>query len=308
MKTTLRAPRKTSVRPRFQSTLRFLYRNLIYPLQVPTLKEPRFKIHEDCGNYSLKMLSNNKELYQALQLRKRVFIGEVQNKTSTKPLEFDRFDGLADHLGVFDKNNDRMIGTYRIFYSDEMQRFYSETEFNLESIHQLQGKKIELGRACIHPNHRNGVVLQLLWKGIAKVMNLYGARYLLGCSSVHTTNPEVALALTSYFYKNDMTLHQDDIYPLGEPWGGLADSSRMRNVSASETALAHLPPLLRMYLKAGAKVAQTPAFDKDFGCFDFFTILDRESLSVSFQKRFFSHDSTDKAFARPTDTRYSSCA
>ncbi len=43
---------------------------------------------------------------------------------------------------------------------------------------------VELGRACVHRQHRNLVVLGLLWKGIADYARERGGRYLIGCSSL----------------------------------------------------------------------------------------------------------------------------
>ncbi|HEX3035652.1 MAG TPA: hypothetical protein VHT73_11080 [Thermodesulfobacteriota bacterium] len=45
-----------------------------------------------------------------------------------------------------------------------------------------------------------------------------------------------------------------------------------------------VPPLLKSYLKAGAKVCGAPALDRKFRCVDFLPILDVELLSTSFER------------------------
>jgi len=53
---------------------------------------------------------------------------------------------------------------------------------------------VELGRACVHRQHRNLVVLGLLWKGIAAYAKERGGRYLIGCSSLTSQDPVVGTA------------------------------------------------------------------------------------------------------------------
>ena len=48
---------------------------------------------------------------------------------------------------------------------------------------------IELGRACVHRDHRTSEVLYLLWRGIAQYAIHHGGRYLIGCSSLSSQDP-----------------------------------------------------------------------------------------------------------------------
>ncbi|MFM8314939.1 MAG: hypothetical protein ACKOA8_11700, partial [Deltaproteobacteria bacterium] len=54
----------------------------------------------------------------------------------------------------------------------------------------------------------------------------------------------------------------------------------------SKTVDEMIPALLQSYLKAGAKVSPTPALDRDFKCVDFFTVLDMESLTQLYERRY----------------------
>lgn len=47
-----------------------------------------------------------------------------------------------------------------------------------------------------------------------------------------------------------------------------------------------IPPLCRAYLKAGALMGGEPAFDPDFKCVDFLTILPRELLNKALWRKF----------------------
>jgi putative hemolysin len=48
---------------------------------------------------------------------------------------------------------------------------------------------LELGRACVQREHRDSMVLMLLWKGIFRYACETGTRYLVGCSSLTSQDP-----------------------------------------------------------------------------------------------------------------------
>ena len=64
-----------------------------------------------------------------------------------------------------------IVGTYRLqtgAMAFENAGFYSEREFDFSPYKQLGDSVIELGRACVHRDHRSTEVLYLLWRGIAQ--------------------------------------------------------------------------------------------------------------------------------------------
>src|SRR5947199_10424530 len=54
---------------------------------------------------------------------------------------------------------------------------------------------IELGRACVHADHRNFNLLHLLWRGIARYAVERKARTLIGCSSISSQDPVEGAAM-----------------------------------------------------------------------------------------------------------------
>jgi len=83
-----------------------------------------------------------------------------------------------------------LLGTYRVLSSRHVRAFYSQSEFKMRGLLNLPGSKLELGRACVHPEHRNGVTITLLWRGISEYLKASRADYLFGCSSIKCTDPE----------------------------------------------------------------------------------------------------------------------
>jgi putative hemolysin len=142
----------------------------------------------------------------------------------------------------------------------------------------LRSETIELGRACVHRNHRNLIVLGLLWKGIADYASAKGARYLFGCSSITSQDPSVGASAYTELYRK---------YLVEPRW-------RTRPRPQYDCSLAQLAPepvaipkLLRAYLSLGAKICGPPALDREFKTIDFLTFLDLESLPALARQRFF---------------------
>jgi len=54
---------------------------------------------------------------------------------------------------------------------------------------------LELGRACVHVDFRNIMVLHALWKGIAVYATRHESRYLIGCSSVTSQDENYGMAM-----------------------------------------------------------------------------------------------------------------
>ena len=195
-------------------------------------------------------------------------------------LDFDSFDRYCDHLIVKEKKNNEIVGVYRFISSTKNKKFYSSSEFSLNGLLKLSGNKLELGRASVSPIHRNGQVIDLLWKGIGLMAKKYDARYLFGCSSLMSTEPSDAQSLYFKLKGQGSVDSSLNVFPVGK----YAFTFKPHSLVDENF---EIPPLLKSYLLAGAKVVGLPAFDEEFGCFDFLTVLDLDAISSSFKRRYF---------------------
>ena len=87
-----------------------------------------------------------------------------------------------------------IVGTYRLqtgLNAKARLGYYCAQEFEFGVYEPLRAQIIELGRACVHRQHRNLVVLGMLWKGIADYAKANGARFLMGCRSITSQDPAV---------------------------------------------------------------------------------------------------------------------
>jgi putative hemolysin len=155
--------------------------------------------------------------------------------------------------------------------------YYSEQEFDFAPYEALRSQIVELGRACIHRDHRSSEVLHLLWRGIARYVIGNGGRYMMGCCSL----PSLDNALGHAVYRSLKNY-------LVEP--------ALMTVPTSKYVLPHAmemtgeevrpPKLLRAYLTIGAKICSEPAIDWEFKTIDFLTLLDLQTLHPRVAARF----------------------
>jgi putative hemolysin len=251
--------------------------------------KPKVPIYIESNRFLIKTVENSSELEKALNLRYEVFYRESLNKENFSGTDIDKFDRVCDHLIILDKKYNTVVGTYRFISSTFSDKFYSETEFSIDQIKSAEGIKLELGRACVHKDYRNGTGIALLWKGLSEYFKKINAKYLFGCSSIATTNfVEISLI---YKYIKELYLSPEDfrVYPNEKHrikeldyYLSAFDKFGIRTESIED----FIPPLLKSYLKAGSVICGEPALDKKFKCADFFTVLDLEVLSKSFEKRY----------------------
>jgi|CXWK01.1.fsa_nt_gi putative hemolysin len=245
----------------------------------------KIDIEIDKKSYIVRTASSFNDLLQVFRLRHEVFTKEYGLKRQSMGLECDFFDLNCDYIIILDKTSQRVVGCYRMRCSLFTKDFYSATEFELEKFLSEPGVKVELSRACIAKDFRNGVVISLLWKGLIEYVKAANADFLFGLSSVHAEHPNELKPMFDKIQSQDALLVDSNIKPTKN-----YDSSYYfeENFGLASGALEQMeiPSLLKAYLKAGAKVHGVPAYDKDFSCFDLLTILRFADLSASFDKKY----------------------
>lgn len=245
----------------------------------------------DSSRYLVRTVSRIEELRKTLRLRYKVFFLEGMKKRKSIGMDLEPFDFVADHLIVIDKASREIVGTYRLISSLFSSSFYSQAEFVLDEFLKEPGTKLELGRACIHPEHRNGAVIALLWKGLHEYMTLTESRFLFGCASIKTVNLNEIAAVYHYLIENQLVSDKYHIRPTPAYRvegldSGLQHGWQMSADPKDLEARNLVPSLLRSYFKAGAKVMGEPALDRDFECIDFLTILEKDLLDSGYSKKF----------------------
>ena len=237
------------------------------------------------AHYNARLACNAQELRAAQSLRFEVFnleLNEGLAESYASGLDADPFDAVCDHLIVEHLPSRQIIGTYRLqtgVNAAAKLGYYSAQEFDFQPFEPFRPEIIELGRACVHLEHRNLVVLGMLWKGIADYSQQRNARYLLGCSSLTSQNPAVGASAYAELSRKHFVPPAWRTQPLPEyecPLDDLAEEP------------VKIPKLLRAYLSVGAKICGPPALDRSFKTIDFLTLLDLATLSPLVRQRFMS--------------------
>jgi putative hemolysin len=269
-------------------------------------------IHAEVGRYRLRIAESAADRDAACRLRFKVFnieLGEGLESSYRTGLDTDRFDAICDHLLVEDKMEGnparRVVGTYRMQSGTTAARnlgYYSEQEFSFAPYEALRPEILELGRASIDREHRTPEVLMLLWRGIAQYATNMGLRYLIGCSSINSNDPDegwqMYRQLEHYRVSPEFETEPTAGYacPPEQSQGACAQppSRTMESNPAAaecaagnpESAQVKVPKLLRTYLAIGARIGGPPAWDREFGTIDFLTLLDLRLVSPSARHRF----------------------
>jgi putative hemolysin len=239
----------------------------------------------DTRRYSLLVARDNDEVRAAQRLRHQVFAEEMgaTPHSLSEGVDADEFDERCDHLVVRDDRSGQIVGTYRMLppeYADG--GLYSETEFDLSAIADLRPALVEAGRSCVHPDHRNGAVVGLVWAGIARYMLLSGHKWLAGCASVPLADGgSYAAGVWNLVRGKHLAPEQYRVTPLN-PW-------HPESVEAPPRAV--LPPLLKGYLRLGTWVCGRPAHDPDFGVADLFVLLSMDRVDQRYLKFFLGQTS-----------------
>jgi putative hemolysin len=233
--------------------------------------------------FQITWASNASEIKEAQRLRYKVFAEEMGAKLPAHPenLDVDEFDAYCDHLLIRDQETLKVVGTYRVLPPHkalEIGRLYSDSEFDLSRLNHLRPKMVELGRSCVHEDYRSGAVIMALWSGLAQYMQKHDYEIMLGCASIPMADGgHFAASLYNSLNNEQMAPVENHAFPrlplpLDRLNGGLE---------------VEPPPLIKGYLKLGAKICSAPAWDPDFNTADVLTMLRLSEINPRYAKHFF---------------------
>lgn len=270
--------------------------NPTMPLSPATL--PRGSLHRPCGTEGMGIGASAHggvevawarhldEVREAQRLRFEVFASEMGARLQTTiPLhDIDLFDDYCEHLLVRDQQTRQVIGTYRVLTPAQAKRVgstYSDTEFDLTRLRTLRERMVELGRSCVHPEHRHGGVILALWGALADFMVRNKLDTMIGCASIPMLHGgivtgDVAASIWHQLRQTHMAPIEYHVLP--------------RLALPVEHLNAHMsvepPALIKGYLRLGAKVLGAPAWDPDFNTADLPMLMRLNDLPARYRKHF----------------------
>ena len=231
-------------------------------------------------------------LTEAQRLRYQIFAEEMGAvlQTPVAGYDIDVFDDFCEHLMVCDEEQNKVIGTYRLLTPAQAQRaggLYSDQEFDLSPINAWRAQMVELGRSCVHAEHRQGGVILALWGALAEFMQRNRLEAMVGCASIPMQYPGLAHGEgPARVWQQLRQSHLAESELQVRPRVALPEElACISNVSAD--ALKVEPPaLIQGYLRAGAKVLGAPAWDSDFNTADLPIMMRMQDLPSRYRRLF----------------------
>jgi putative hemolysin len=240
------------------------------------------------GSLEARLARGKKEIRKAQRLRFEVFYKEggaiPDARTAFTRRDADKFDKYCDHLIVIDhawknrfgKVKPKIVGAYRLLRGDMAQQaggFYSAGEYDIAPLlARHAGKRIlELGRSCVLDSHRSKRAIELLWRGLLAYIRAHRIEVLIGCASFPGVSPRAHAAALSYLahYAGAegewrVRAHSDLYLPM---------AMIARDSLDEKSARDSLSPLIKGYLRLGARFGDGAVVDIRFNTTDVFVVM-----------------------------------
>lgn len=250
----------------------------------------------DTPRYTL-LLSTDADLIEAAQrLRYEVFTSEP-GFALTRTDDADRFDEHCDHLLVREDNSGELVGCYRMLPPPgaiAAGGLYTATEFDVRALDALRPSLVEMGRAVVRADHRNGAVVLLMWAGILAYLDRSGYDYVTGCVSVPTHGEGEPGSQVRGVRDFVSKRHAAPAEYTVRPYRPVVLGGRTLD-DIEPPARPTVPALMRGYLRLGAQVCGEPAHDPEFGVGDFPALLDKRHADTRYLKRLRSMSAAEGA-------------
>ncbi|MCX7286280.1 MAG: GNAT family N-acetyltransferase [Rhodobacterales bacterium] len=240
--------------------------------------------------YAVRLATSAEDLTAAQRLRYEVFVAELGGDgplvDHRKRLERDAFDPHFDHLVLVDRRLDpagldHVIGAYRVMPGDRRAaagQFYSESEYDLGPLLASGRRLLELGRSCVHADHRGGASMFHLWNGLADYVLERGIEVLFGVASFHGTDSAALAQPLSWLHHHHLAPPEMRVRAL--PPNRLEMALIPVDALDRKAAMAATPALIKAYLRLGGFVGDGAYIDRDFNTTDVCLVMDTGQMSA----------------------------
>ena len=242
------------------------------------------------GGLEVSWARHQSEVREAQKLRFDVFATEMGARLSNAVPghDVDLFDDFCEHLLVRDTASRRVIGTCRVLTPAQAKRVGSthiDTEFDLTRLRSVRERMVELGRSCVHRDHRHRGVTMAMLSGLAGFMERNQLNTMIGCVSIPMQHAgphgmvgggHAAASIWRQMKEKHLAPIDFHVRPrLPLPVERLDDSLAVRP-----------PALIKAWLRLGAKVMGPPAWNPDFNAADLPLLIRLSDLPAHYRKHF----------------------
>ena len=234
--------------------------------------------------FRISLAQSPDDLAECQRLRYEVFnleLGEGLSTSDRSGLDIDPFDSFCDHIMVRDLESAKLLGTYRLQTGEVARKnlgYYGNQLFDFSVYEPIRKELLELGRACVHIDYRNIMVLHALWKVIAVYAARHDVRYLIGCSSISSQDENHGVAMYDSLKEK---------YLVDPPLRTLPQPGHFCEANGTHVEAGRPPRLFRAYLEISGRICGPPAIDREFKTIDFLTLVDLANLPDRVRTRFY---------------------
>ncbi|GFG67338.1 hypothetical protein MKUB_48280 [Mycobacterium kubicae] len=249
----------------------------------------------DTGRYSVLISTDPADIEAAQRLRYLTFAEEmgaalpqaIRGPLTGQMIDVDQFDPHSEHLLARDETSGQIVGCYRLLPPEGARAaggIFADTIFDIGGLNELRPSLVELGRASVHPEHRNGAVMGLLWAGILRYQELTGYEWGAGCLSVRMEAGEFRGALVRRVLDVAFGAHA------APPQYRVVPRNPVRVNGLSLTELPdpgriRIPPMVQGSLWIGGVICGEPSYDPDFDMADFVVLINRTMVREGYLGR-----------------------
>jgi putative hemolysin len=249
------------------------------------------------GRLEVRLAATPHEIRAAQSLRYRVFFEEggaaPEAESRNARRDICRFDDVCDHILAVEAGE--VVGAYRLLRGDVAARnfgFYSAAEFDVGALMARHPRLnfMELGRSCVAEGFRGKRTLETLWRGVWAYALNHGVDAMFGCASFPGADARPHAAALAALSSVGAT----------EPEWRVAPSPGSRRAALPppatldlRAAIRDLPPLVKGYLRLGARFGTDAVIDETFGTTDVFVLL----RVVDIQARYLQHFAPEQPIA-----------
>ena len=236
------------------------------------------------GNILVKLANTPEEYNQVYKLRYQELLLEYnKNVIQENEIDKDEYDEVCDHLIAIDTDLNKVIGTYRLIkksHLKDLKKFLTETEFNIEPLKKYE--ILEVGRAVVQSNYRDGVTIGMLWKGVIRYATSQDVDVMIGTASFHGIDPTIYKETLSYLYDNYLSKEEIRCYANKDSYSKLKLLDNYDELIAKK----QMPPLIKGYINLGATIGDGVYIDKEFNSCDVLIVLEIKEINPRYLKRY----------------------
>lgn len=237
------------------------------------------------GRYTVRFAEERRDIEAAQRLRYLAFVAGTGAMAREDGLEADDFDALCRHVLIEERKSGRLVCTYRFLDLEggaQIAQSYAAQFYGLDGLADYEGRMLEMGRFCIHPEARDPDILRVAWGAMTRYVDEQGVDLLFGCSSFHGTEwKEHADALAMLKHRH---LGPKRFLPKVKAPNVFKFAARLRRKPDARRAMLKMPPLLKTYLMMGGWVSDHAVVDRDLNTMHVFTGVEIKSIPPARKK------------------------